>query len=101
MVEYGPPSPTRLDCKPSLEMHYTFLKSEVGGEHSEEKALLSEALADDDAKSSVKVVEVEFRGEPRVALQVEIGIEARAIRKIEKAFGQRLGDTYCYPREPL
>ncbi len=101
MVEYGPPSPTPLHCEASIEMHYTLLQSEVGGDHPEEKALLREALAGDEALDSVKVVEVEFRGEPRVALQVYIEIEPSAIRKIQRAFGERLGDTYCLPREPL
>lgn len=101
MAEYGPPSPTRLHCAASLDVHYTLLNSEPGGDHPEEKALLATALAGDEAVDAVAVVEVEFRGAPRVALQVQIEIEAPVIRKIEEAFGERLGDTYCFSREPL
>ena len=101
MAEYGDPSPTRLRCSPGLEMHYTFLRGDVEGDHSEEKKLLAQALAGDDSRESIEVATVEFRGEPRLALLVSLSIEASAIRKVEKAFAGRLLDTYCYVREPL
>ena len=101
MVEYGDPSPTRLRCSPGLEMHYTFLRGDVEGDHSEEKKLLAQVLAGDDSRGNIEVVTVEFRGEPRLALLVSLSIEASAIRKVEKAFAGRLLDTYCYTREPL
>ena len=101
MAEHGDPSPTRLRCEPMLEMHYTLLRGDVGGDHRQEKDLLTRALAGDDGLDSVEVVEVQFRDEPRLALQVSGTIEAPSIRRIEGAFGERLGDTYCFVREPL
>ena len=101
MAEYGDPSPTRLRCEPTLEMHFTFLQGDVGGEHNKEKELLAKALKGDESEGSIEVVEVEFRGEPRLALRVDMKINPAAIRKIEKTFAGRLGDTYRYVREPL
>ncbi|MEZ4381308.1 MAG: hypothetical protein R3A79_08155 [Nannocystaceae bacterium] len=100
LAEYGAPSPTPLLCEGGLEMHYALLDGALGGDHREDREALAKASAGDENVRGVMIVEVEFRGAQRLALMIEGDLEKRTIAAIQAAFGERLGDTYCFPREP-
>jgi hypothetical protein len=99
-AEYGPPSPTQLHCEAGLEMHYALLDGPVGGDHREDREALAKATDGDENVRGVTIAEVEFRGAQRLALEIEGELEKPTIARIQAAFGERLGDTYCIPREP-
>jgi hypothetical protein len=81
------------------------LSGDPAGEHDELRAALSTAFANAEQWTNndvvgVSLVEVPFRGEPRLALQYVMIDHDAVKRRAKKALGDRILETYCVVREP-
>ena len=86
----------------SCDWGTTLLKTKPAGGHPALVAALEaiEKRFGDDTRN-LELVEVDFRGEPSLALQTGFdGVPPEVARAVEQALGDNLGETRCVRREP-
>ena len=81
--------------------HGTILvKGSPDGAHEDLVGALGRALSGVEHEGTIALVEVSFRGKPRLAIQHHIAQGRNVAERVRQVLGDRMLETYCVFREP-